>query len=216
MPERKPGFLNLPTNNLASTPTAKNLEDLMTVKKTRSRVWDRENPNHAFRGINPELADKVKSIAQELEVTQSDVARAFIEDGLKQYWNGYFRFNPTLENGRRTLFPNDLSKKLNENRATRLKGKGGPYWKKFNPQICFYKKGAFLMSAPKYINPKQNFASVTGKNYVTVTLRCATVTLPDTLTVTSVVQKSLRAIFKSIKNIYFPYFQKRFFCPLKG
>ena len=130
MPERKPGFLDLPSNHLASIPTAKNLEDLMTVKKTRSRVWDRENPNHAFRGINPELADKVKSIAQKLEVTQSDVARALIEDGLKQYWNGYFRFNPTLENGRRTLFPHDLSKKRNENRATRLKGKGGPYWKK--------------------------------------------------------------------------------------
>jgi hypothetical protein len=76
-------------------------------KKERNRQWERQPENRPMliRGIPPVLRASVKEIAAVLNVRIDDVARAFLEFGLKCYRSGEIQIQPVLSDGRRTLFP---------------------------------------------------------------------------------------------------------------
>jgi hypothetical protein len=59
----------------------------------------------SYRGIPPELHEALKEIAAELEVTVGEVARVFLEYGLKAYEAGDLALDPKPLPSKFTLFP---------------------------------------------------------------------------------------------------------------
>jgi hypothetical protein len=78
-------------------------------KRTRSRQWEQTRLPHKamYRGVDPQLALKVKQIAAELIVPVGEVARALLEYGLRAYFDGDLDLNPRPNplSMRMTLFP---------------------------------------------------------------------------------------------------------------
>ncbi len=96
----------------APTPTAPPsiYESLrMTSPRKRNRQWEKEHQSQkaVYRGIDPKLALKVKSIADDLVVPTGEVARALIEFALRAYAEGDLDLNPRPNpyRMRMTLFP---------------------------------------------------------------------------------------------------------------
>ena len=58
-----------------------------------------EHQSHkaVYRGVDPKLALKVKSIAGELVVPEGEVARAVIEFALREYQQGELDLHPTAK-----------------------------------------------------------------------------------------------------------------------
>lgn len=73
-------------------------------KSARDRRWEQDHPAATYRGVPPELHTQLKTIANELEVTLDDVARAFLEFGLWCFDQGELQIEPVL-NQKLTLFP---------------------------------------------------------------------------------------------------------------
>ena len=71
----------------------------------RNRDWERKHLKVTYRDIPPELNDTMKDIAVELSVSVSDVARAFLEYGLKAYERGELSLTPSFLIGKMTLYP---------------------------------------------------------------------------------------------------------------
>ena len=75
----------------------------------RNREWERrarkERGVVTYRGIPPDLQERLKEIAATYEVPVGDVARLFIEHGLRAYEAGELEIKPALVTGRFTLFP---------------------------------------------------------------------------------------------------------------
>lgn len=77
--------------------------------RRRNRQWERKNQSHkaVYRGVDPKLALKVKSIAGDLLVPEGEVARAVIQFALREYQEGGFDLfpKPNPYRLRMTLFP---------------------------------------------------------------------------------------------------------------
>ncbi|HPH97163.1 MAG TPA: hypothetical protein PKW33_11190 [Anaerolineaceae bacterium] len=78
----------------------------VTEKKKRSRSWDEQNRATAFRGIPPEVQAQVKAVAKTLDVTVSEVARAFLEFSLESLRRGDLRLSSSFSQGKMMLYSN--------------------------------------------------------------------------------------------------------------
>jgi len=63
---------------------------LAKPKPPKTSKWDRHHQIqlHSYRGIPPELHKKLVDIAADYEVAVGEVARLFLEHGLKAYTSG--------------------------------------------------------------------------------------------------------------------------------
>lgn len=88
-----------------------NIHDSLSVAapRKRNRQWEKEHQSHkvVYRGVDPKLALKVKSIAGELLVPTGEVARAVIEYSLRAYEQDDLDLRPRInpDRVRMTLFP---------------------------------------------------------------------------------------------------------------
>lgn len=77
--------------------------------RKRNRKWEKEHLSQkaVYRGVDPKLALKVKSISDELFVPAGEVARAVIEYALRAYEQGELDLHPRPNpyRMRMTLFP---------------------------------------------------------------------------------------------------------------
>jgi hypothetical protein len=86
--------------------------------RQRSRRWEKANLSQkaTYRGIDPNLALRVKQIAAELNRRDGDVARTLLEYAMRAYAEGDLDLNPHKhpDRMRNTLFP--FSEKVDERR----------------------------------------------------------------------------------------------------
>ncbi len=77
--------------------------------RKRNRQWEKQHQSHkaVYRGVDPRLSLKVKTIAGDLCVPEGEVARAVIEHALRCYERGELDLNPRPNpyRMRMTLFP---------------------------------------------------------------------------------------------------------------
>jgi hypothetical protein len=77
-------------------------------KAKRDRSWEAEQRKTAglvaYRGVPAELNEAIKGVAQKLGVSTGEVARAFLEYGLKAFDTGELELHPTAKTGRFSLF----------------------------------------------------------------------------------------------------------------
>ena len=100
---------------IAASPTAASLLNMMPVaeeRQGRNRDWERSRRANAvsYRGIPPEIQTGIKQVAAELEVNAEEVARAFLEFGLKALRNGEIGIQPHPRGRLMTLFPEGWSR----------------------------------------------------------------------------------------------------------
>jgi len=106
--------------------------------RRRNRDWEKRHQNRkaVYRGVDPKLVSRVKSIAQEFNLREGEVARFFLEYGLRSYSAGELDLTPypNPERLRMTLFPsgnriNQPSKKSPSKRRNHRKKAKPPFWK---------------------------------------------------------------------------------------
>lgn len=77
--------------------------------RKRNRQWEKQRQSHkaVFRGVDPKLSLKVRTIAGDLRVPEGEVARAVIEHALRCYERGELHLHPRPNpyRLRMTLFP---------------------------------------------------------------------------------------------------------------
>lgn len=76
-----------------------------------------------FRGIPPKLHQSIKNIAKELGISPGELARYFLEHGLKRIEAGEDEVAPTFVPGGYTLYPDE--KKATAGRPRRKRSKSG-------------------------------------------------------------------------------------------
>lgn len=118
----------------------------VAVSRKRNRQWEREHLSHkvVYRGVDPKLSLKVKSIASDLFVPAGEVARAVIEYSLRAYEQGDLDLHPRLnpDRLRMTLFPTSDSARSYD-RPTRSAKRKQPEalwrvittWRGFPPEL---------------------------------------------------------------------------------
>jgi hypothetical protein len=81
----------------------------VAAPRKRDRRWEKQHQSHkaVYRGVDPKLALKVKTIAVDLLVPEGEVARAVIEYALRVYEQGGLDLHPRPNpyRMRMTLFP---------------------------------------------------------------------------------------------------------------
>ena len=80
---------------------------LSTPQPRRGRDWDEAHQTeiHTYRGIPEGLHQEVKEIAGQVGVNVGEVARAFLEHGIKVYRQGRLRLDPVIVETKKTLYP---------------------------------------------------------------------------------------------------------------
>lgn len=73
--------------------------------KARKRTWEKAHPQKHYRGVVPELREAVRTLAEGLEVSADEVARAFLEYGILCIERGTLRLEPRPRAQRMTLYP---------------------------------------------------------------------------------------------------------------
>jgi hypothetical protein len=74
-------------------------------KAKRNRHWDAEHKNiTAYRGIDPDVANQVRDLAERLDVPIGEVAQALLAHALEEYQSGRLELHPALKTGKFTLF----------------------------------------------------------------------------------------------------------------
>ena len=88
----------------------------VAAPRKRNRQWEKQQQSRkvVYRGIDPKLALKVKTIADDLLVPAGEVACAVLEYALRSYERGDFDLHPrpNPERMRMTLFPQSGSSRL--------------------------------------------------------------------------------------------------------
>ncbi|PKO16608.1 MAG: hypothetical protein CVU39_07235 [Chloroflexi bacterium HGW-Chloroflexi-10] len=108
----------VPTMNTIQKPmSALDFIPSAVPKKKRDRKWERENKDQVatYRGITPEVRQSIILLAEKLNVSTDDVARAFLENGIGLYQSGQIVLNPYPKAQRMTLFPSEKRSKGKEN-----------------------------------------------------------------------------------------------------
>lgn len=74
--------------------------------KERKRKWEKLNKPKHYRGVPAEIREQIKEVAEELEVTADEVARAFIEYSLMSLKRGTLVLDgvPSQRRARMTLY----------------------------------------------------------------------------------------------------------------
>jgi hypothetical protein len=118
--------------------------------RQRNRDWERRHQNQkvVYRGVDPKLTLRVKSIAKEFSLREGEVARFFLEYGLRAYGIGELDLTPypNPERLRMTLFPSSnwtasQKTKSSSTRKIRKKKTSPPFWKvvttwrNFSPEV---------------------------------------------------------------------------------
>ena len=118
----------------------------VAAPRKRNRQWEKEHQSHkvVYRGVDPKLSLKVKSIAGDLLVPSGEVARAVIEYGLRGYEQGDVDLHPRPNplRMRMTLFPSSDSARSYD-RPTKLSKQKHPEslwrvittWRGFPPEL---------------------------------------------------------------------------------
>jgi hypothetical protein len=140
-----------PANGVTKPPPLPSLYDSLRVAspRKRNRQWEKEHQSHkvVYRGVDPKLSLKVKTIADDLLVPAGEVARAVVEYALRAYEQGdldlYSRPNPYRM--RMTLFPisDSMRSVAKPARATRTAKRKQPEslwrvittWRGFPPEL---------------------------------------------------------------------------------
>jgi hypothetical protein len=95
--------------------------------RKRSRRWEKQHLSHkaVYRGVDPKLALKVKSIAGELLIPSGEVAHVVIEHALRAYEQGDLDLDPRPNpyRMRRTLLPASNSASFHDRHAGTTKRK---------------------------------------------------------------------------------------------
>ena len=100
-----------PSNQTLPVVSPPNLYEALRVAepRKRNRHWEKQHQSHkaVYRGVDPKLSLRVKSIAGDICVPEGEVARAIIEHALRCYERGEFDLNPRPNpyRMRMTLFP---------------------------------------------------------------------------------------------------------------
>jgi hypothetical protein len=108
---RNPFETSEPAKGVTTPPTLPSVYDSLRVAspRNRNRQWEKEHQSHkvVYRGVDPKLSLKVKTIAGDLLVPAGEVARAVIEYALRAYEQGDLDLRPRLNpyRLRMTLFP---------------------------------------------------------------------------------------------------------------
>jgi hypothetical protein len=118
--------------------------------RRRNRNWEKTHQNQkvVYRGVDPKLVSRVKSIAKEFHIREGEVARFFLEYGLRAYGTGELDLTPypNPERLRMTLFPStnridQQNKKSSSTHKSRRKKTSTPFWKvittwrNFSPEV---------------------------------------------------------------------------------
>ena len=128
--------------------------------RKRNRQWEKEHQSQkaVYRGVDPKLALKVKSIADDLVVPTGEVARALIEFALRAYAEGDLDLNPRPNpyRMRMTLFPTSDSRRLYDEPARSSKRKQPEAlwkvittWRGFPPEL---KRGLAALASEDGLN----------------------------------------------------------------
>lgn len=88
-------------------------DDMPAFQPRRSRRWEKEHLSHkaVYRGVDPNLALQVKTIAGDLCVPAGEVARAVLDYALRSFERGELDLfpRPDPRRMRNTFFPKDKS-----------------------------------------------------------------------------------------------------------
>jgi len=118
----------------------------VAAPRKRNRQWEKEHQSHkvVYRGVDPKLSLKVKSIADDLLVPSGEVARAVIEYALRGYEQGDVDLHPRPNplRMRMTLFPSsdsarsyDQPKKLSKQKHPESLWRVITTWRGFPPEL---------------------------------------------------------------------------------
>ncbi len=114
--------------------------------RERNRHWEKEHQSHkvVYRGVDPKLSLKVKTIAGDLLVPSGEVARAVIEYALRGYEQGDLDLHPRPNplRMRMTLFPSsdsarsyDRPAKLSKRKQPESLWRVITTWRGFPPEL---------------------------------------------------------------------------------
>ena len=118
--------------------------------RRRNRGWEKSHQSQkvVYRGVDPKLTLRIKSIAKEMNIREGELARFFLVYALRAYGNGELDLTPypNPERLRMTLFPSrnqdyQQNKKSSSTRKTRRKKANSPIWKvittwrNFSPEV---------------------------------------------------------------------------------
>jgi hypothetical protein len=139
MSDRRNPFGNPPPSEASISKPPDIYESLPVAEpRRRKRDWEREHQHEkvVYRGVDPKLVSRVKGIANEINIREGEVARFFLEYGLRAYGTGGLDLTPypNPERLRMTLFPSinqysQQEKKSSSTRKTRRKKVNTPFWK---------------------------------------------------------------------------------------
>jgi hypothetical protein len=151
MSDRRNPFGSPPLNTTSNSKPPDIYESLPVAEpRRRNRDWERRHQNQkvVYRGVDPRLTLRVKTIAKEINVREGEVARFFLEYGLRSYGTGKLDLTPypNPERLRMTLFPStkwiaSQKTKSSSTRKTRRKKANPPFWKEittwrnFSPEV---------------------------------------------------------------------------------
>jgi hypothetical protein len=116
--------------SIPAQPGPANIYELIpvAVPRKRNRQWEKEHLNNkaVYRGVDPKLALRVKTIAADMRVPSGEVARAVIEYALRAYEAGELSLHPRPNpyRLRMTLFP--TSESAHSMNHSRRSNKGKP------------------------------------------------------------------------------------------
>lgn len=106
----------------------------VAAPRKRNRQWEKQQQSRkvVYRGIDPKLALKVKTIADDLQVPAGEVACAVLEYALRSYERGDFDLHPrpNPERMRMTLFPrSDSAYSINRPQRTSKQKRPEALWR---------------------------------------------------------------------------------------
>ena len=136
----------------ASLPKPPDIYESLRVAepRRRNREWEKRHQNQkvVYRGVDPKLVIRIKEIAREISVREGEVARFFLEYGLRAYGTGELDLTPYPNPERllMTLFPSinqreQQNKKSSSTHKSRRKKTSTPFWKvittwrNFSPEV---------------------------------------------------------------------------------
>jgi hypothetical protein len=141
---RNPFETSEPAKGVTTPPTLPNVYDSLRVAspRRRNRQWEKEHQSQkaVYRGVDPKLSLRVKSIADELKVPTGEVARAVIEYALRAYEQGDLDLHPRLnpDRLRMTLFPtSDSVHSYNQTTRSSKRKQPKDSWRVITTWRCF-------------------------------------------------------------------------------
>ena len=132
----------------AATVQSPGIYDTLRVAspRKRDRRWEREHQSQkaVYRGVDPKLALRVKTLASNLSVPEGEVARCILEFAMRAYEEGDLELEPRPNplRLRRTLYPSlqvsgvyRMKKKSNACGSSAAPWRVITTWRSFSPEL---------------------------------------------------------------------------------